>query len=228
MKTGVKAQPKYISVKNVQENIQIEERKSLLAYHCVTGCDTTSALSGFTKKSSWQIFKNHFPLLTSLGSTATVSEEQFSEAEKFVILMYTEKKPGLSNSGDLDILRASMFKSIRELEKLPPTRQTFRLHIDRVNHQILIWRNAHVAKPHVPNPTENGWTLTESGNLVPVTSHEPAISMKDLELISCQCKAGCRSSRCGCSAKKQNCMEGVCHVGYKCFNEYNYAGDENI
>lgn len=139
--------------------------------------------------------------------------------------MYTNKKSGLQESENLDELRASMFQNIKELDKLPPTRQAFRLHVQRANYQVFCWRNADVAHPTLPAPTDSGWKIIETGDLAPVSSSKASISLKDLELISCQCKAGCRSSRCGCSDKKQKCMEGVCHVGLKCFNQYNYVSD---
>ena len=128
----------------------------------------------------------------------------------------------------IDNLRAAKFQNIKELDKLPPTRQEFRQHALRANYQAFCWQNANVAKPTLPKPTDCGWKMDDNSFLLPVTSSVNSISLKDLELISCQCKAGCRSSRCGCSAKKQKCLEGICHVGNKCFNQFNYEGIGDI
>lgn len=225
IKSGTNKKPKFIDLKNIQENMTNDKRKSLLAYHSLTGCDTTSAMSGHTKKSSWSIFNKHYQFLSNFGLSQQLTEEQFSNAERFVILMYTNKKPGLQELDNLDNLRAAMFQNIRELDKLPPTRQAFRQHALRANYQAFCWQNANVAKPTLPEPIDCGWKIENNRFLLPVTSSVNSISLKDLELISCQCKAGCRSSRCGCSDKKQKCLEGICHVGYKCFNQFNYVQD---
>ncbi|KAI5651982.1 hypothetical protein NE865_00319 [Phthorimaea operculella] len=131
IKSGTSKKPKFIDVKNINNNnllASVDKRKALLAYHSLTGCDTTSALSGHTKKSSWPIFHQHYHLLSNFGTSPHPTEVQLSNAERFVILMYTNKKPGLQDSNNLDDLRAAMFQNIRELDKLPPTREAFRQH----------------------------------------------------------------------------------------------------
>ncbi|KAI5646664.1 FLYWCH zinc finger domain-containing protein [Phthorimaea operculella] len=77
-----------------------------------------------------------------------------------------------------------MFQNIRELDKLPPTREAFRQHALRANYQAFCWLHADVAEPILPAPTESSWKVEETGYLVPIASPVNLISLKDLELIS--------------------------------------------
>lgn len=217
---GTAKSPKYVSVHDISKTLG-QEKYCLLAYHAITGCDTTSALSGITKRTSWQVFLQNFQLLENFGCDATLNEDNFKFSEKFIIAIYCEKKPQLKTHDDIDHLRAAMFPSVNNLDKLPPTKGALEQHLRRANYQTFIWRTAHRPLQDLPPPETCGWHI-KSDKLVPVTSLRPPLSMKDLQLISCQCATGCRTAKCSCVKKRQNCMKGVCHIdSVSCFNQYN-------
>ena len=66
---------------------------------------------------------------------------------------------------------------------LPPCKKALVEHIRRVNYQIAIWKNAHIAQPDIPHPWENhGWTQ-KTGVLEPLWFKEEEVvpgSMVDM------------------------------------------------
>lgn len=68
------------------------KRKSLLAYHALTGCDTTSQFAGIGKISSWKVFETCPDLLQNLGETHPLTDEVVTSVEKFVCKLYDKGK----------------------------------------------------------------------------------------------------------------------------------------
>lgn len=196
--------------------MDLDMRNALLAYHAITGCDSTSALSGHIKKSSWPVFKKHFKFLNDFGCYH-LSDEQLEKAEAFVMQMYLFKKPVFKHICNIDDLKAAMFQHVKELDKLPPSRHVLSHHLHRANYQTFCCNTADIAMQSLLLPINSGWEMQD----------EQPISLKDLELISCSCKTGCRTSRCGCAERKQKCMEDDCHIGMECFNQYNYCESQD-
>ena len=55
-----------------------------------------------------------------------------------------------------------------DMSTLPPCRKCLIQHIRRVNYQISIWKNSHIAQPNIPEPSErHGWTRV-NGALEPL------------------------------------------------------------
>ena len=54
--TGVKDRLRFVPVHDVCQNLSNRVLKALPAFHALTGCDTTSALSGIGKKKPWNVF----------------------------------------------------------------------------------------------------------------------------------------------------------------------------
>lgn len=69
-RTGVKDRLRLVPVHDVCQNLSNRVLKAFPAFHALTGCDTTSALSGIGKKKPWNVFiRNAVPyLLTHLLS----------------------------------------------------------------------------------------------------------------------------------------------------------------
>ena len=63
---------------------------SLLPFHAIMGSDTTSYISGHTKKSVCLTFKAHYSLLSGLGEGDLI-EHKFKEADKFIFKLYSVK-----------------------------------------------------------------------------------------------------------------------------------------
>ena len=83
MKAGTSKKQKYIPIHNVACNLPRSCFQALIPFHALTGCDTTSYISGHTKASAWKVFKEHHALLQNLGEDHC-DEESIKNAEKFI------------------------------------------------------------------------------------------------------------------------------------------------
>ena len=108
---------------------------NILGFHALTGCDTTSAFSGISKKTCWKKYVTCPDLLSDVGR-----DRQSDKAEKCVCLLY-----GI-NEDSVDDARYSLFvKAKQTFEMLPPTTDALELHIERANYQAGIWIRADVS-----------------------------------------------------------------------------------
>ena len=97
MDTGMKNKPRWIPVHAVRQNLPESVLHNLLAYHAITGCDSTSQFSGHGKKSSWSTYLSAPELLDGFSNC---TDSAFIDAERFVIKMYSP----LSSSNSVDAL----------------------------------------------------------------------------------------------------------------------------
>ena len=77
-RTGVNDRLRFVPVHYVCQNLSNRVLKALPAFHALTGCDTTSALSGIGKKKPWNVFIQsvvHQESLTILGQQPEVDEQ---------------------------------------------------------------------------------------------------------------------------------------------------------
>ena len=58
---------------------------------------------------------------------------------------------------DLLYIKMSLLKTFRYLQRLPPTRDTFVLHIKRSNFQVAEWKDALIFKKTARDPNGNSW-----------------------------------------------------------------------
>ena len=106
--------------------------KSLLAFHTVTGCDTTSQFAGIGKQSALKIYDSLSKLIEHLGEHCPPKESVLDDAEAFVCQQYNHGTYRV----DINEERAAAFrKAKKNLDSLPPTKDTLHLHIRRANFQ---------------------------------------------------------------------------------------------
>ena len=86
MRSGTAAKRRYVAVHNIR--IQEDMRRSLIPFHAITGCDSTSQFGGITKVKTWKIFHDHAPLLSRLGENIILDEVTLSDAEAFVCQLF--------------------------------------------------------------------------------------------------------------------------------------------
>lgn len=86
MFAGTSTKRYYIAVHKIV--ISEMKRNSLLAFHALTGCDTTSQFVGIGKVTAWKIFESCPELLQHLGEVHHVPDEVLSSAEVFVCKLY--------------------------------------------------------------------------------------------------------------------------------------------
>lgn len=213
MMSGTLKKPKLLPVTTIAETLSFELAASLLAFHALTGSDTTSYIAGHTKKTAWHIFKYHYALLENLG-TGDLSEATLSSVEAFICKLYKV------DTESIDQARCILFAKYNAPEQLPPTRDALTLHVKRAHYQTLVWKQAHIAKPVLPSPETLGWRKSDGVLLPELMSLNPVPDMC-LEMITCQCASGCNTLRCKCRKSKLLCTTACgCHqkAGSRCVN----------
>ena len=84
--TGTAKRKLYVPVHQIC--LSEETRNSLLAFHSITGCDTTSQFAGIGRQSSWSIFVTCPLLLQHLGKDESPEEKVLCDAEALICQLY--------------------------------------------------------------------------------------------------------------------------------------------
>ena len=137
MLSGTAKKRRYIPIGKVFNNLPNASATHLIAFHALTGCDTTSYFSNHTKRTSYKIFKKHHQLLHNLG-TGELTEETIQSSETFVCRIYD-----VHNTDSIDAARHLLFSKSAKPEAMCPTSDALRFHLMRVHYQAMIWNNAH-------------------------------------------------------------------------------------
>ena len=127
MKSGTSKKRRYIPIDAVFNKLPSGSATSLVAFHALTGCDTTSYIANHTKRSSWKIFKEHHGLLNNLG-IGELSDDIMQYSETFVCIIYNVHRID-SN----DAARHLLFSKTEKPEAMAPTSYALRFHLKRVN-----------------------------------------------------------------------------------------------
>ena len=78
----------YIPVHEISRTLSLEQVTNLLAFHAVTGCDSTSKLASITKVSAWKAFcGDNCKLLSGLGCWP-LDQDVLRNVEAFVVKLY--------------------------------------------------------------------------------------------------------------------------------------------
>ena len=87
-----------------------EKRKSLLAFHTINGCDTTSQFAGIGKQSALKMFDASSKLIEHLGEHCPPEESVLTDAEAFVCQLSNHGTDGV----DIDEGRAAAFHKVKK------------------------------------------------------------------------------------------------------------------
>ena len=212
MKAGTAKSPKYVPVNDIAVSWDFSDAMSLslLAFHALTGCDTTSYLAGHTKRTALTVFTEHSKLLEDLGKNP-LTPKTFADVEKFFCIMYN-----VPHVNHIDEGRTILFKRGVAQENLPPTSDALKHHIMRAHLQTMIWLKAREPQPEIPQATDCGWKL-ESITLQPVLLTVDPVPHACLNLVSCSCRGTCVTRRCSC-CKSNMSFTGICKCRAECFN----------
>ena len=85
MMAGTAAHREFFNVRAISENLAVGSLSSLLPFHALTGCGTTSFLCDHGKTSAWKMFLEKHNLLTSVGE-GNLTTTKIKDAEKFVCI----------------------------------------------------------------------------------------------------------------------------------------------
>ena len=177
IKSGTSKKWRYIPIDAVFNKLPSGSASSLLAFHALAGCDTTSYIANHTKRSSWKIFKEHHGLLKNLD-IGEVTDDTIQYSETCVCRIYN-----VHRTDSIDAARHLLFSKTGTPEAMAPTSGALRFHLKRVHYQSMIWRNAHCPTPELPAPSEMGWRLVDS-ELLPVLMTRSPIPDSCLEMVA--------------------------------------------
>ena len=103
MKAGTNKKPKNIPVHDIVSSLPQDILKSLIPFHTLTGCDTTSFIAHHTKKSAWEVLKTHSHLIEKLGEDS-FEESDYKQIEQFFCILY-----GMPDEVSIDMVRYKLF-----------------------------------------------------------------------------------------------------------------------
>ena len=202
----------------MQEAVPERYRKYLIFLHSFSGCDTVSAIYGFSKPTLLSKLcktdKAERAMDVFLNTRALKGDIIKAGCEVFK-LMYHGNQPK-----DLEELRFDIFSkratagSIKP-ERLPPTTGAATQHILRAYLQTRDWL---LLKTPSLDVLEYGWKLGKQG-YAPVPSTDPIAPDYLLKLVSCNCTGDCDTLRCSCKKQGVKCISacGNCHGNF-CHN----------
>jgi hypothetical protein len=222
-KTGTKDKTRYIQMHDISRGLGKGLCTALIGLHALTGCDSTSALSGIGKKKGLHALRKehaYCDTLSQIGVDVPVNQDVMAKCEEFVCGLYTtDSKAGKS----ADSVRHYLFcQKGQRNENLPPTTDSLSLHVQRANYQSLVWRSALNAKQGLPSPDGLGWE-NKDDVLRPVLMTKAPAPTGLIELTSCRCKKSfCRRTACVCRSNGQPCIKScMCMSDDNCENPHN-------
>lgn len=197
-----------VNVKRQGELLGEELVKSLIGFHCFTGCDTTSSFHGKGKCRPWDLLCKSPELqktFQALGeSWEEISSGHFNRLQEFVCEIYSVEEKLVNDA------RYKLFltKSFGE-KKLPPNEDSLKLHVKRANYQARVHKLAVSSITNVPSPELHGWTVDSETNEVGIKWMTLDSAPKELTHVSkCSCaKTKCATKQCSCSRAGVSCTE---------------------
>jgi len=213
---------KFINIKKVKTDLGHELCDVLLPLHAMTGCDTTSAPFSKGKKKPLMLAKRSEEFRSNLATFNSKESDKASIAEageKLMMMLYNVKQFKSLNKARYFRLKQMIahksLSSTTKLSTLPPTSSSAKMHSFRVFLQVQSWYGNDL------DPLHFGWEL-RAGNLFPIGSDRSAAPERLLNIIYCNCVAGCKqNSACRCRKANEACtaMCGHC-VGLTCTNAF--------
>ena len=109
MMAGTSKKRRFIPIHDIHCKLLPEVLSSLLAFHAISGCDTTSYIRGQTKRSMWNTFIESTKLLRNLGR-GPLTQETSNDAERFFCHVYKV------NADSVDDARRLLFSKTSQPE----------------------------------------------------------------------------------------------------------------
>ncbi|CAG2201714.1 unnamed protein product [Mytilus edulis] len=130
------------------------------AVHALTGCDTTSAIFGFGKKTVFKLIRKSPSKFTNLQNFDKIDfSTSLSAARELISSLYDPEDKFASSHVDLNKLRVKLATcKDTSLLRLPPSEPAFNEHVLRSFLQTKIWMSSHLDHPNPLSPYEYGWS----------------------------------------------------------------------
>ena len=207
-------QDSHLPVHDIAEKLNQDTCHALPLLHSLSGRDTTS-YPYYTGKKAWLQKCKRAPLdhLASFGEADfTLTEDVINQARQLIKVVYSSEG---CHFKDLAELRGHKFLKNKDtnLKKLPPTEDSFLLHLKRAAFATIIDKTAYIAQPELPRPHDYGWTFPGE-RLTPLAMEKSPWPADAARGISCSCQKGCQKN-CGCAAVNASCYIGCLCRGHR-------------
>lgn len=194
---------RFIPIHTIFNKLSAIQLNLMLPVYALTGCDTVSAFFGHGKKQAFKIMMKHgdtFGSMTTIGDTLPMTSDEHASASHFVCYLYGDTK-----CCDLNKLRCKRAEKGMAAKKLPPTEDSFSLHILRCAYQVYIWKHANVSDAELPPPTDYGYETSKDGLLEPRMMTQAVAAPELLNDIVCYCSDSSCAEHCTCNEYNQPC-----------------------
>lgn len=195
-----------IPVHTLYNLLSRDQLSVMLTMYCLTGCDTVSSLFGKGKAAPFRLMQNYaedFQALAELGTHSGVSAAEKAASQRFVCKIYGH------DGESLNTLRGTLAgREDRQTtgRKLPPTENSFELHLKRAAIQLIVWKNAHVPILEMPNPELYGYERDAANRLQPQVMSQGITAPELQNDVTCSCSDGaCSLKLCKCFVNNQSC-----------------------
>ena len=198
---------RFIPVHKVVNKLTVEQINILLCVYALTGCDTCSALYGIGKKKAFNIMMNKSEELQGLAHVGT--DNQLPLTARLACVSFVGLLYGGSRCLSLNKLRVNKVLENKKAKprKLPPTDDSFILHVLRCIYQIRVWKDSLKCVVDLPSPTDYGYEIdAETGNYTPKMVSQPLAPPELLNDLVCFCEDLC-SDDCICATNEQPCTQ---------------------
>ncbi|CAG2215571.1 unnamed protein product [Mytilus edulis] len=140
---------RYIPIHELSKSLSPLLANILPAVHALTGCDTTSAIFGFGKKTVFKLIRKSPSKFTNLQNFDKIDfSTSLSAARELISSLYDPKDKFASSHVDLNKLRVKLATcKDTSLLRLPPSEPAFKEHVLRSCLQTKIWICASDLRP---------------------------------------------------------------------------------
>ena len=195
---------RFVPVHKLYQLLTPEQHQILLSVYCLTGCDTCSSFYSIGKKTVFKTLMQQADLFQGLSllGNGPLTKPVRHICTNFVGHLYG--KPGCVS---LNQLRCEKARKKVVAKKLPPTENSFYLHLKRCCYQLMIWKQCLDGSPQIPPPTEFGYHIEkETGLLRPEMMTKSPAAPELLNDILCCCESECDDT-CTCVLNGQACTK---------------------
>ena len=219
MLSGTSRQRRCYPIHEIHNQLSEDILNGLLGFHTFTGCDSTSSLTRYGKRTCWNFFAQNANLLHSIGT----SHPDISQVEKFICLLFGASDKSQVNDASLHLFQ----RGKTNLELLPPTLDALKLHTSRSDYQTSVWLQANQSQMNLTSAGDkDGWELKEN-ILQIVWATLPPVPDVCVELLTCMCKSKCKTARCQCTRSKIGCTPACACSAEGCLNPNRNTSNDN-
>ena len=183
-----------------------EQRAILTTVYCLTGCDTCSAFYGIGKKSVFKLLIQRAPKfqgLKDLGNGPLLKSQKIT-CTQFVGALYG--KPDCTSLNEIRCAKAA--KKVPP-KRLPPTDNSFHLHLLRCTYQLMVWKSCLEISHVLPPPTDYGYETIDDNDgtqiMRPLMMNQSPAAPELLNDLTCNCENSICDDSCTCFRNEQPC-----------------------